>query len=59
MSVVRGGGGKSKQNPGQWGGKICNILGKTQARARSARARGGSGRGGVPSQTKELLHFRD
>ena len=27
------------------GGKICNIVGKTQARARSARAGGGSGRG--------------
>ena len=30
------------------GGKICNIVGKTQARARSARAGGGVWEGGVP-----------
>ena len=63
MSVVRwggggGGGGKSQKNPGQWGViKICNIVGNTQARARSARAGGGSGRGVSPLRDEGAFAF--
>ena len=42
---------------GGGGGKICNIREKTQARARSARAGGGSGRGVPPPRRRSFCIF--
>ena len=57
MSVVRGGGGQEQKISRSVGGKICNIVGKTQARARSARAGGGSGRGVSPLPDEGAFAF--